>query len=128
MSIDELFTKPCPNCHVEMPDGIATCTNCGFDLKQGGVWPPSIDHNVPPSTPPKDWVRITVQVLGGFVLAAILTFFGTILLLIGPLISAIIFFSTRKSSPYFANGILAGLVVGLVGVGACFAMLGKSGL
>ena len=128
MSIDELYTKPCPNCHTEVPHGTRLCPNCGFDLTQTHVWPPTIDHNVPPSTPPKNWTQITFQVIGGFPLAAVLTFFGTIMLLAGPIISTVLFFTTRKSSPYFANGILAGLVVGLVGVGACFAMLGKSGL
>ena len=128
MSIDELFTKPCPNCHVEVPDGMAMCPNCGFDLKRTAVWPPTIDHNLPPSTPLKNWTQITFQVVGGFPIASVLTFIGTIFLLAGPIISTVLFFTNRKSSPYFANGILAGLVVGLVGVGACFAMLGKSGI
>ena len=126
MSIDELYTTPCPNCGAQVPNGMHLCPNCGY--QQSSVWPPQVGET--PSMPVRRKTdgQVVLEFIGGFLAAAAMTTVGMFFMFAGPIVTLVLCLTMRKKNPEFANGLTAGLIVGLIGIGACFAMLAGSKL
>jgi hypothetical protein len=109
--------RHCLNCQATLPDGAALCPNCGWDSRS-----PYVSPLLPKAGSP---VQMAYQEPGGntvwgVLLGSVLTWCLWWLFLAGPIISLIVYFSVRKDKPSFARGILIGILVGAIGVVACF--------